>query len=69
MLAVKVSVGFLRGPLTNLGTPPVTSVIRSILVRPRMVKDPDELTAHYTVARPVRHAISKIPQISDSPPS
>jgi site-specific recombinase XerD len=32
-------VGFLRGPLTNLGTPPVTSVIRSILVRPRIVKE------------------------------
>ena len=34
LLAVKVLVGFLRGPLTNLGTPPVTSDIRSILVRP-----------------------------------
>lgn len=30
-------VGFLRGLLTNLGTPPITSVIRSILVRPRIV--------------------------------
>src|SRR5262245_15814114 len=32
-------VGFLRGLLTNLGTPPITSEIRSILVRPRFVKD------------------------------
>lgn len=29
-------VGFLRGPLTNLGTPPFTSAIRSILVRPHV---------------------------------
>jgi hypothetical protein len=34
LLATKVLVGFLRGPLTNLGTPPVASDIRSILVRP-----------------------------------
>src|SRR5215207_2059117 len=34
--ASKGLVGFLRGLLTNLGTPPATSVIRSILVRPRM---------------------------------
>ena len=34
LLAAKVLVGFLRGLLTNLGTPPVTSDIRSILVRP-----------------------------------
>ena len=37
--ASKGSVGFLRGLLTNLGTPPVTSVIRSILVRPRIDKE------------------------------
>jgi hypothetical protein len=35
LLATKVLVCFLRGPLTNLDTPPVTSDIRSILVRPR----------------------------------
>lgn len=34
-------VGFLRGLLTNLGTPPDTFVIRSILVRPRKFK-PEE---------------------------
>src|SRR5215210_6202815 len=33
-------VGFLRGLLTNLGTPPVTSVIRSILVRPPLSTRP-----------------------------
>ena len=38
LLATKVLVGFLRGLLTNLGTPPVTSDIRSILVRPRLSK-------------------------------
>ncbi len=38
LLAVNGSVGFLRGLLTNLGTPPVTSDIRSILVRPRLRK-------------------------------
>jgi len=32
-------VGFLRGLLTNLGTPHGTSVIRSILIRPRFAKD------------------------------
>jgi hypothetical protein len=39
LLATKVLVGFLRGLLTNLDTPPVTSDIRSILVRPPMVND------------------------------
>jgi hypothetical protein len=34
LLATKVLVGFLRGLLTNLDTPPVASHIRSILVRP-----------------------------------
>jgi hypothetical protein len=33
-LATKVLVGFLRGLLTNLDTPPAASDIRSILVRP-----------------------------------
>jgi len=32
-------VGFLRGPLTNLGTPHITSDIRSILVRPPVDKE------------------------------
>ena len=39
LLATKVLVCFLRGLLTNLDTPPVTSDIRSILVRPLIVKD------------------------------
>ena len=34
LLATKVLVGFLRGLLTNLDTPPAASDIRSILVRP-----------------------------------
>jgi hypothetical protein len=34
LLAGKVLVGFLRGLLTNLDTPPIASDIRSILVRP-----------------------------------
>jgi hypothetical protein len=38
LLATKVLVCFLRGPLTNLDTPPVTSDIRSILVRPLFVE-------------------------------
>jgi hypothetical protein len=33
LLAGNGLVGFLRGLLTNLGTPPVTSDIRSILAR------------------------------------
>jgi hypothetical protein len=39
LLAAIVLVGFLRGLLTNLGTPPVASDIRSILVRPRLFKN------------------------------
>ena len=39
LLATKVLVGFLRGLLTNLGTPPVASDIRSILVRPRLLEN------------------------------
>jgi hypothetical protein len=38
-LAIKVLVRFLRGLLTNLGTPHVASDIRSILVRPRLLKN------------------------------
>ena len=45
LLATKVLVGFLRGQLTNLDTPPVASDIRSILVRPRIVKDFAPLSA------------------------
>ena len=44
LLATKVLVGFLRGPLTNLDTPPVASDIRSILVRPPMIKDETQLS-------------------------
>ena len=45
LLATKVLVGFLRGLLTNLDTPPVASDIRSILVRPPIVKDFARLSA------------------------
>ena len=44
LLATKVLVCFLRGLLTNLDTPPVTSDIRSILVRPLIVRRLDRLS-------------------------
>ena len=60
LLALKVLVGFLRGPLTNLGTPPVASDIRSILVRPRFVKDKVcKLLLSTLIIRSVERASSK----------
>lgn len=45
--AANYLIGFLRGQPTNLGAPPLLSVIRSILVRPRLSKSPRRiLTKH-----------------------
>ena len=66
LLATKVLVCFLRGPLTNLDTPPVTSDIRSILVRPpsfqcsnRLSKSSDDVIIHGSRPRS-RHCVVEL---------
>jgi hypothetical protein len=59
LLAGKVLVGFLRGLLTNLDTPPIASDIRSILVRPHFrgisprerIAFPGQFIIHSTLLR------------------